>query len=61
MLLQMSSDVPSSPVLCLSEAGDPAALYLKTRGYDPRGFIYCHFSGAKLTNKSINLIAFAFI
>ena len=50
----------SCPVLSLSEARGPVALYLKTRGGGSQGLYIVSFSGAKLTNKSINLIAFAF-
>ena len=49
----------SSPVLSLSEAGGPVALYLKTRE-DPQGLYIVSFSGAKPTNRAINLIAFVF-
>ena len=47
------------PVLSQSEAGALWLLYWKTRE-DPQGLYIVSFSGAKPTNRAINLIAFAF-
>ena len=47
------------PVLSLSEAGALWLLYLKTRG-GSQGLYILSFSGAKPTNRAINLIAFVF-